>query len=83
MDFAVPDRIQAITGMIDEFVEKELIPMEPEFLPKTFREMLPALAKTRDMVKKMELFGTDAKGLYMLNSELGSRVYAAPSLVLD
>jgi ferritin len=36
-----------------------------------------------DLIKKMELFGTDAKGLYMLNSELGSRVYAAPSLVLD
>ena len=30
----------------------------------------------------MELFGTDAKGLYMLNSELKARVYAAPSLVL-
>ncbi len=35
-----------------------------------------------DMVTKMELFGTDAKGLYMLNSELGARVYSAPSLVL-
>ena len=35
-----------------------------------------------DMITKMELFGTDAKGLYMLNSELGARVYTAPSLVL-
>lgn len=35
-----------------------------------------------DMVTKMELFGTDAKGLYMLNSELGARVYTAPSLTL-
>ena len=35
-----------------------------------------------DMVTKMELFGTDAKGLYMLNSELKARVYSAPSLVL-
>ena len=35
-----------------------------------------------DMVTKMELFGTDAKGLYMLNSELGARVYSAPSLTL-
>ncbi len=35
-----------------------------------------------DMVTKMELFGTDAKGLYMLNSELKGRVYTAPSLVL-
>lgn len=35
-----------------------------------------------DMVTKMELFGNDAKSLYMLNSELKARVYAAPSLVL-
>ncbi len=36
-----------------------------------------------DMIKKYELFGSDAKGLYMLNNELKSRVYAAPSLVLE
>lgn len=35
-----------------------------------------------DMVTKMELFGTDGKGLYMLNSELKARAYAAPSLTL-
>ena len=35
-----------------------------------------------DMITKMELFGGDSKGLYMLNSELKARVYAAPSLVL-
>ena len=35
-----------------------------------------------DLVTKMELFGTDAKGLYMLNNELKARVYSAPSLVL-
>ena len=35
-----------------------------------------------DLITKMELFGTDAKGLYMLNSELKARVYTAPSLVL-
>lgn len=35
-----------------------------------------------DLITKMELFGTDAKGLYMLNSELKARVYTAPSLTL-
>ena len=35
-----------------------------------------------DLIKKMEVFGSDAKGLYMLNQELGSRVYSAPSLTL-
>ncbi|MBR4424831.1 MAG: ferritin [Oscillospiraceae bacterium] len=35
-----------------------------------------------DLITKMELFGGDSKGLYMLNSELKARVYSAPSLVL-
>ena len=35
-----------------------------------------------DLITKMELFGADPKGLYMLNSELQGRVYSAPSLVL-
>ena len=35
-----------------------------------------------DLISKMELFGSDPKGLYMLNQELAARVYSAPSLVL-
>lgn len=35
-----------------------------------------------DLVTKMELFGTDAKSLYMLNNELAGRVYTEPSLTL-
>ena len=35
-----------------------------------------------DLITRMELFGGDSKGLYMLNSELKARVYTAPSLVL-
>ena len=35
-----------------------------------------------DMITKMELFGSDARGLYMLNNEMKARVYTAPSLVL-
>ena len=35
-----------------------------------------------DLINKMELFGSDPKGLYLLNNELKTRVYAAPSLVL-
>lgn len=36
-----------------------------------------------DLITKYKLFGSDPKGLYMLNSEMGTRVYAPPSLVLD
>lgn len=35
-----------------------------------------------DLLAKMNLFGRDAKGLYLLNNELTERVYTAPSLVL-
>ena len=35
-----------------------------------------------DLLKKYDLYGSDPKGLYSLNSELAARVYSAPSLVL-
>lgn len=35
-----------------------------------------------DLLKKFDLFGNDAKGLYLLDSEQKTRVYSAPSLVL-
>ena len=35
-----------------------------------------------ELIKRFDLFGGDAKGLYMLNADLGTRVYAPPSLVL-
>ena len=56
MDFEVSEKIKVITGMIDEFLDKEIIPLEPEFLTKTFREMLPVIEERRSMVKKMELW---------------------------
>jgi len=56
MDFEVPDKIEVITGMIDEFVDKEIIPLESEYLSKTFKEMLPVLEEKRSMVKRMELW---------------------------
>ena len=34
------------------------------------------------LVKKFELYGNDPRSLYMLDSEMAARVYAAPSLVL-
>lgn len=37
---------------------------------------------TESILKKYDLFGGDSKGLYMLDNELGTRVYTAPTLVL-
>ena len=39
-------------------------------------------ANADDLIKKMELFGADSRGLYLLDQELGNRTYAPPSLVL-
>lgn len=57
MDFALSDRMKTILGMIDEFVENELLPLEHEFITSDFREMLPVLREKRRMVKQMELWG--------------------------
>jgi alkylation response protein AidB-like acyl-CoA dehydrogenase len=56
MDFAISDKMKAIIGMMDEFVSKELIPLEPEFLTKDFKTMLSVLAEKRKIVKQMELW---------------------------
>ena len=54
-----------------------------QFLDWFIKEQGEEEANARDMITKMELFGNDPKGLYMLNQELAARVYSAPSLVLD
>ena len=54
-----------------------------QFLDWFVKEQGEEEKNSNDMITKMELFGGDAKGLYMLNSELKARVYSAPTLVLD
>lgn len=56
MDFSTSEKMQTIIGMIDEFVKKELIPLEPEFLAKPVRSLLPVLEEKRKIVKQMELW---------------------------
>ena len=53
-----------------------------QFLDWFVKEQGEEEKNAEDMIKKMELFGEDAKGLYMLNAEMAARVYSAPSLVL-
>ena len=36
----------------------------------------------QDLITRMDLFGSDPKGLYLLDSELAARTYAAPTLTL-
>jgi alkylation response protein AidB-like acyl-CoA dehydrogenase len=56
MDFTVSEKMQVILEMMNEFVDKELIPLEPEFLNREFVDLLPVLAEKRKMVRQMELW---------------------------
>ena len=53
-----------------------------QFLDWFVKEQGEEETNANDMITKMELFGSDARGLYLLNQELAARAYTAPSLVL-
>lgn len=53
-----------------------------QFLDWFVKEQGEEEKNSSDLITKMELFGDDARSLYMLNSELGARTYSAPSLTL-
>ena len=53
-----------------------------QFLDWFVKEQGEEETNANDLISKMELFGSDPKSLYMLNSELAGRSYSAPSLVL-
>ena len=53
-----------------------------QFLDWFVKEQLEEEKNADDMIKKMQLFGNDSKGLYSLDAEYATRIYSAPSLVL-
>lgn len=53
-----------------------------QFLDWFVKEQGEEEKTSTDLISKFELFGQDPKSLYMLNQELGARIYSAPSLVL-
>lgn len=54
-----------------------------QFLDWFIKEQGEEEKNADDNIKKYDLFAGDSKGLYMLDSEMKARIYAAPSLVLD
>ncbi|MCF8040678.1 MAG: acyl-CoA dehydrogenase family protein [Desulfarculaceae bacterium] len=56
MDFQISEETQTILELINEFVDKELIPLEQDFLHRSWEELEPVLAAKREMVKQMELW---------------------------
>ena len=53
-----------------------------QFLDWFIREQNEEEKNADELIKKYQLFSADGKGLYMLDAELATRVYAAPTLVL-
>ena len=53
-----------------------------QFLDWFVKEQGEEETNAGDLVKKMELFGSDPKSLYLLDQEMAARTYTAPSLVL-
>ena len=62
------------------YAEKDFRTMQ--FLDWFVKEQGEEEKNADDMLKKYDLYGSDPKGLYSLNSELAARVYTAPSLTL-
>ena len=56
MDFTVSEKMQIILSMIDEFVTKELIPLEKDYLAGNLKDLFSALEEKRAMVRQMELW---------------------------
>ena len=74
-----------VTGLIHDIYDaaysvKDFRTMQ--FLDWFVKEQGEEEKNASELVKRFDLFGHDPKGLYMLDSELAARVYAAPSLVL-
>jgi len=53
-----------------------------QFLNWFVKEQGEEEKNTEDIVKKYDLFGNDAKGLYMLDAELATRLYVPATLVI-
>ena len=51
-----------------------------QFLDWFIREQDEEETNAENLISKLTLFGGDAKGLYLLDQELGARVFNPPSL---
>lgn len=76
---------QKITASINNiyavaYEEKDFRTMQ--FLDWFIKEQGEEEKSTEDIIKKYDLFGSDPKGLYLLDTELAARVYTPATLVI-
>ena len=76
---------QYVTGLINDiyaaaYEAKDFATMQ--FLDWFVKEQVEEEDNATTNIQKMEMFGNDSRGLYLLDQELGARVSAAPSLTV-
>ena len=64
--------------------QRELYAISANAAVDTIIELEPLMEEDSadSMISRYKLFGSDSKGLYLLDQEYAGRVYTAPSLVL-
>ena len=88
MDFKVPEKTQTMLDLMEEFIDKELIPMEPEYLAGGSKDMDAKLKELQKKVKDMELWAplhpkdVGGMGLELMESALVFEVIAKTPLGL-
>lgn len=76
---------QYVTGLIHQLYDAAQTVKDfrtTQFLDWFVKEQGEEEKTVENLMKRYELFGDDPKSLYMLDNELGTRAYSAPSLVL-
>jgi alkylation response protein AidB-like acyl-CoA dehydrogenase len=56
MDFAPSDKLKPLIEKVQRFIQEEAQPLEPAFLQRSFRELLPELGILRRRVKELGLW---------------------------
>ncbi len=80
MDFSIPEKTQIIVEMMNEFVQKELYPLEKDLESPDYPAFEKELEKKREQVKQMELWAPNhpkefgGMGLSLMEHALVSEV---------
>lgn len=56
MDFEFSEQVKTAVGMVTEFVDRELIPLEGELLARGFNAMMPVIREKQRLVRQMGLW---------------------------
>jgi alkylation response protein AidB-like acyl-CoA dehydrogenase len=56
MEFAIPERAREVRELVREFMQREVLPLEPALRQQSFRALLPVLRATREKARQTGLF---------------------------